>query len=170
MSSRKTHAEEYANQQRQKAEQAARKAEEKARRAETKRLEKLAKDERKRREEEHHIHQLETAREEYNSRWVALLASVGERTEGGDLAFHDIPWPVVDAYTAKVEDFTATAISWFLFREEKRDRKERLRETILRFHPDKFVGRFIRRIREEDQERVLQGIGQVSRILNTLLS
>jgi hypothetical protein len=175
MTCRKTHAEEYAEQQRKKAEHAARKAEEKTRKAETKRLEKLAEDERKHWEEERGIRLLEQAREEYHSRWVALLASVGERTEGDDLAFHDIPWPVVDAYRRrrteylKVDGFTAEAISSFLFAGETRERRDRLREAIRRFHPDKFEGRFIRRVRHQDQERVLEGIGQVSRILNSLL-
>ena len=177
---RKTHAEEYAEQQRKKAEHAARKAEAKARKAETKRLEKLAEDERNRLEEERGIRRLKAAREEYNSRWVALLASVGERTKGADLAFHDIPWPVVDAYRhrrthdedqcLRADDITAKAITLFLFSGEKRDRREKLREAIRRFHPDKFEGRFIPRVRAQDQERVLEAIGQVSRILNSLLT
>jgi len=179
MTYRKTHAEEYAEQQRKKAEHEARKAETKARKAETKRIEKLAEEERKRWEEERDVRRLEKAREEYNSRWVALLASVGERTEGSDLAFHDIPWPIVDAYRRRrthdedqcfgVDDLTAKAITLFLFSKEKRDRKEKLREAIRRFHPDKFEGRFIPRVRAQDQARVVEGIGQVSRILNSLL-
>ena len=169
---RKTHAEEYAKQQRKKAERAARKADEKARKAETKRLAMLEEDKRKRQEDEGNIRQLETAREEYNSRWIALLAS---GREGGDLAFHDIPWPVIDAYRRrrmdrrlKVEDFTAKAISWFLFGSEPSDGREKLREAIRRFHPDKFEGRFMQRLKKEEQERVLEGIAQVARILLTM--
>ena len=174
-SCRKTHAKEYAREQRKKAERAARKAEEKARKAETKRLEKLEEDKRKCQEDERNIRQLETAREEYNSRWIALLAS---EPEGGDLAFHDIPWPVVDAYRRrrmdqrlKVEDFTAEAISSFLFGSEPSDGgREKLREAIRRFHPDKFEGRFMQRLKKEEQERVLEGITQVSRILLTTIA
>jgi len=139
----------------------------------------LAEEERKRWGEERDVRRLEKAREEYNSRWVALLASVGERTEAADLTFHDIPWPVADAYRRRrahdddqslgVDDLTAKAITLFLFSEEKMDRREKLREAIRRFHPDKFEGRFIPRVRAQDQGRVVDGIGQVSRILNTLM-
>ncbi|PPQ75185.1 hypothetical protein CVT26_008793, partial [Gymnopilus dilepis] len=53
---------------------------------------------------------------------------------------------------------------------QRKERKDRLREAFLRFHPDKFEGRFMRRFREEERERVREAIGQVSRVLNGLLA
>lgn len=52
---------------------------------------------------------------------------------------------------------------------KKKERKDKLRETFLRFHPDKFEGRFMKRIKEEEREKVREAIGQVSRALNTLM-
>jgi len=112
------------------------------------------------------------AREEYDRRWIALLDSVrGDQTE---LTFGDIPWPVVAAYRQRrlddknpnlqVDDLTADAISTFL------ERKKEFKEAMRRYHPDKFEGRFMNRVKKEDREMVLEGIGQVCRVLNFLMN
>lgn len=117
------------------------------------------------------------AREEYNLRWMALLDSVrGDQTKV-ELTFGDIPWPIVAAYRQRrlddknpnlqVDDLTADAISTFL--EPWRGKKE-FKEAMRRYHPDKFEGRFMNRVKKEDREMVLEGIGQVSRVLNSLMA
>ena len=123
------------------------------------------------------------AREEYGIRWRALLSITGESET---LGFDDIPWPVTAAQqqrlkkrgsvprrTITVEELTAEAITAFLLPPDKEldreKRKEKLRESILRFHPDKFEGRFMRFVKEGDREKVTEGIGQVSRVLNSLM-
>ncbi|TFK44899.1 hypothetical protein BDQ12DRAFT_673780 [Crucibulum laeve] len=81
-----------------------------------------------------------------------------------------------------IDDLTAEAISAFILpivsasvtgqegeEEKKKGRKEKLREAFLRFHPDKFEGRFMKRVREGDRKRVREAIGQVSRVLNGLM-
>ncbi|KAF9486013.1 hypothetical protein BDN70DRAFT_846982 [Pholiota conissans] len=209
---RSTHAEEYAEQQRQKAAKAARRAEEKARKAEAARLEKAAEEDRKHRKRERESRRLDYARDDYHQRWVSLLASAGEASASGAqakesallLSFDDIPWPIASAHhrdkpekrhrhrveeevvltrqSISVDDLTAEAISSFLLpviaavagveddlATKKKERKDRLREAFLRFHPDKFEGRFMRRVKEEHRERVREAIGQVSRVLNSLM-
>ncbi|KAF9529712.1 hypothetical protein CPB83DRAFT_789492, partial [Crepidotus variabilis] len=190
---RSTHAEEYAEQQRKKAERVARKAEEKARRTEAKKMEKLAEEEDKRKKGERNLLKFEHAREEYQRRWIALLASANDIQAQvmDELTFRDIPWPVMAAYrrpgtrtvgdpgTLVLEDLSSEAISTFLLpvlgsdlkseEEQKKDRKERLREAILRFHPDKFEGRFMKRVTTKDQEIVRNAIRQVIGVLNSLL-
>jgi hypothetical protein len=124
------------------------------------------------------------AREEYGIRWRELLSITGESET---LGFDDIPWPVAAAHRQKlkkreskvprgsitVDELTAEAVTAFLlpagkeFDREKR--KEKLRESFLRFHPDKFEGRFMRFVKEGDKERVKEAIGQVSRVLNSLM-
>ena len=126
------------------------------------------------------------AREEYSIRWRELHSISGESET---LEFDDIPWPVAAAHGAQltqlrkrksgvprsitVDELTAEAITAFLlpagkeFDREKR--KERLRESFLRFHPDKFEGRFMRFVKEGDREKVKEAIGQVSRVLNSLM-
>lgn len=187
---RKTHAAECAEYLRKKAAKAARRAEEKARKAETVRLEKDMKEERQRKKQEQESRRLDYAREEYHMRWKILLSTPGDDDPMG-ISFHSIPWPVAAAYqctanksddkkraTFSVDDLTAEAISAFLLNlisgrpaeERKKERKEKLREAFLRFHPDKFEGRFMRRVARKDEEKVRQAIGQVSRVLNVLLS
>ena len=50
-----------------------------------------------------------------------------------------------------------------------KERRVRLREALLRFHPDKFEGRCLRYVREADQERVREGVAEVTRGINALL-
>lgn len=52
----------------------------------------------------------------------------------------------------------------------KKERRDKLRETMLRFHPDKFEGRVMRRVREKDKEMVREGVGRITRAINELLA
>ncbi|KAJ7686513.1 hypothetical protein B0H17DRAFT_1204192 [Mycena rosella] len=183
---RKTHAQEYAEEQQKKASRAARRAQEKALKAETARLAKIAEDERRRKKLEKEIRRSDYAREEYQLRWRQL-----ENATQSLLSFSDIPWPIVSAHrqkpekkgsskadpppTVSLEDLTVDAIAAFLVPsapsgpEDKKARKDKLRETILRFHPDKFEGRLLKRVCERDQQNVREAIGIVVRALNTLM-
>ncbi|KAJ7188677.1 hypothetical protein C8R46DRAFT_1205818 [Mycena filopes] len=188
---RKTHAQEYAEEQQKKAARDARRAEEKALKAETARLAKLAEEDRKRKKLEKEIRRSDYAREEYHLRWRKLLAAPPDgESPHGLLSFSDIPWPVVSAHrqkpdkrsksgpppTVSLDDLTLDAMTSFLVpsmsvngEKEKKLRKEKLRETFLRFHPDKFEGRLMNRVRESDRERVREAIGVVVRQLNVLM-
>ncbi|KAL1745048.1 hypothetical protein HDZ31DRAFT_37248 [Schizophyllum fasciatum] len=193
---RRTHAAEYAEQERRKAGAAARKAEERARRKETRRLERAAEEERRLRRAHKDALRFADARALYEERWAALLA---DRDDGASpLAFADIPWPVLAAHRhgpkddagsprLTVEDLTLDSISTFLLpaskatategedataaeEARKKERKERLRASYLRFHPDKFEGRLLKRVRPDDQPKVQEAVGAVVRALNTLMS
>ncbi|KAF8178634.1 hypothetical protein K438DRAFT_1268878 [Mycena galopus ATCC 62051] len=181
---RKTHAQEYAEEQQKKAARDARRAQEKAAKAETARLAKVAEEERKRKKLEKEIRRADYAREEYHSRWKALLAAPPDAENA--LSFSDIPWPIISAHrqrkesgpppTVSEDDLTVDAVAAFLVPsipsadgEEKKHRKDKLRETFLRFHPDKFEGRLMSRVREGDQQRVKDAIGIVVRALNALM-
>ena len=109
--------------------------------------------------------------------------------DGPPLIFGDIPWPIYEAQSSAkrpaagltLEVITVDAIARFILSgpptaqgpaseaTEKKDRKERLRETMLRFHPDKFEGRLMKRVKEGDQVKVREAVGQVVRALNTLM-
>ncbi|KAF9451516.1 hypothetical protein P691DRAFT_796698 [Macrolepiota fuliginosa MF-IS2] len=176
---RKTHGDEYAEEQRQKAARATRRAKEKAQKEETARLEKAAEEERKQRKRGRDGRRLVFARDAYHSKWKALLSGADAQQMIG---FADIPWPVLHAHKEKskhrsevvLDDLTLETISTFLLpdnavQEGDKSRKDVLRETFLRFHPDKFEGRFMRLVREGEQESVREGIGRVVRALNTLM-
>jgi hypothetical protein len=156
-------------------------------------MEQVAEEERRRKKRERESRRLDYAREEYNARWVALVATT---VPEGSLGYDDIPWPIAAAHRGKaekrhgedrpslrtgVEELTAEAISSFLLPSHvvgddatknlslKKEKKDRLREAFLRFHPDKFEGRFMRRVNENEKERVRDAIGQISRVLNLLM-
>ncbi|KAG6850859.1 hypothetical protein H0H93_007477 [Arthromyces matolae] len=185
----KTHAKEYAEQQMRKEMKAQRRAEEKARRLETRRLEKLAEEERQQRKLEKEKHKRQSARKEYELRWNALL--LNPQDNQGQLSFNDIPWPTFMAYqhkrdlpvkstTLSIEHLSTASIAEFLVSassasmptssESVKERKDKLREAFLRFHPDKFEGRFMKRVKVNEREAVREAIGQVVRSLTSLMN
>lgn len=162
---RKTHADEYAEQQKQKARhkaaQAARRADEKRRKK------KIAKE-----DSEQDAQDWADARTAYDHRWTMLLSLDNRNAEIG---FADIPWPARSHHRSPVmADLTVDAVAAFLLPsgmpQEGRTRKEVLRETLLRFHPDKFEGRLMAAVRTEEQAVVREGIGRVVRALNSLMA
>ena len=131
------------------------------------------------------------AREDYDKRWNELLDR-GDRnaSPGEGLKFEHIPWPIHWARsqskrhstTIGLDDLTAEAISTFLLLSEestfsateskeqtKKQRKEKLRETMLRFHPDKFEGRVMNKVAESDKEMVKEAVGIVVRVVGGLM-
>ncbi|KAJ7072660.1 hypothetical protein C8F01DRAFT_1206142 [Mycena amicta] len=181
---RKTHAREYAEEQERRARHEARRDEQKAQRARTVILAALADEEHRRKKAEKEARRLEFARDDYNSRWTTLLSTGSDDV----LTFADIPWPVLAAQrqnqnhsndpppAVSLDALTAADIAAFLvpgMAEDdpaKKARKDKLRETYLRFHPDKFEGRFMNRIRDEgEKKQIREAIGVVVRALNTLM-
>ena len=102
------------------------------------------------------------ARDTYDRRWVELLNS-----KSVDLGFGDVPWPVRGQL--EIRQLTAEAISAFLFPSGGKMQKEVLREAMLRFHPDKFEGRVMPRIRSEDRDSVREGANAVARAVMMLM-
>lgn len=154
----------HREQQRQKAARAAVEAE-------AARIVKAKEDARRRARDERERRRRVEARKAYESRWNELVEF---RSESADLGFGDIPWPVRGG-AADISQLTVEAISGFLFEEQKEEeveariRKEELRGTMLRFHPDKFEGRIVRRVRDEDREAVRQGANAVTRAVAALM-
>lgn len=186
---RKKHAREYEEQAKRDAEKAAQRAREKEIKAETTRLERLVCEQEDRRRKERRRRREEEYRQRYEERWRALL---DPRTrDHGPLTFGDIPWPLFSAHIAerkssdgdlRVEEITPEAITTFLSPDVdgvatftknddvSRRNRDKLKETLLRFHPDKFEGRFMHRIPANDIENVREAVGQVARVLNRLMS
>ncbi|KAG1860838.1 hypothetical protein F4604DRAFT_1882581 [Suillus subluteus] len=194
---RRKHARQYEEEARMKAEKAARSARKKEMKAETARLEKAVEERRKQKKRERESQREENARAEYDRKWKVLLDP--NTQHASSLSFGDIPWPLFvpmtqsdtahsDASSITLEHFTATAISAFLIPisttsalaqevgvslpihdRDKKEKKEKLREAMLRFHPDKFEGRVMRKIIETDKDRVREAVGQVVRVLNILM-
>ncbi|KAF8891791.1 hypothetical protein BD779DRAFT_1468712 [Infundibulicybe gibba] len=168
---RRTHAKEYEAAKQEKEARARRRAEEKARREEGRKQER---EDKARRERERGSRD-ERKRKKYEDAWSRLLATAEE------IGFVDIPWPVFAAYpsdgrspTITLDDLTPDAITTFLMlgseppAPDAKTRRDKLRETLLRFHPDKFEGRVMRRVRTGERETVQDGVGRVVRLLNSL--
>ncbi|KAI0827643.1 hypothetical protein BC628DRAFT_1515093 [Trametes gibbosa] len=183
---RKTHAAEHEERLRREAERKARREREDALREETRRMERVTEDDRRRRKRERELAHVIEARVLYNARWKELLAA-GSAVSEETLRFEDLPWPVIppprykreDRAVVVMEDLTTEAITTFLLPPSQgltsadddvaKERREKLRETMLRFHPDKFEGRIMRLVRTSDKELVKAAAGIVARTLNTLM-
>lgn len=88
--------------------------------------------------------------------WAQMLSS------STPLTFADIPWPSQAKPTGPTELRDAAKIGAFLFESldvegNTTTRKERLRSSLLRWHPDK-LGAVVARVSEEDMEAVTDGI------------
>lgn len=112
-------------------------------------------------------------REYYDTRWATLLAppvpSADATTQ--DLRFDDVPWPAHGSSFAET-DISPSSIATFLMRHYgtvPRVKKDVLRETMLRFHPDKFEIRVLSRVCSDDRQRVKEAAAAVLRAANDLM-
>lgn len=168
---RRRNAAEHREKERQRAAHAAAKAE-------AARILKTEEDARRRARHERERMRHANARDAYERHWIGLL---GSKSKSADLGFGDIPWPV-QGKSSNISQITAEAVSSFLFLpgDEGHDeghkagsgraRKEELRGTILRFHPDKFEGRVIPRVKDEEKAAVREGANAVTRAVTALMS
>ncbi|EPQ55104.1 hypothetical protein GLOTRDRAFT_76404 [Gloeophyllum trabeum ATCC 11539] len=181
---RKKNPDYYAEQERLKTEERARKAREQAIRDETRRLHLQYIEETKQTRVARDRKRTEEARERYEAGWKTLLSSKANEA-APELAFADIPWPVSvpRKHALSLDDISRDCISSFLFSTLQPDadgkeasgdtlktRKEIVRETLLRFHPDKFEGRVLRRVKDADKDTVREAVGRVARALNELMA
>lgn len=130
--------------------------------------------ERQRREEERQ--RVKAARDEaekeawrkYEERWTALSPSAEPSTS--TLTFKTIPWPLFSA-PVTAEDITPARVALFLLspnHSEGQSRKDRIKNALRRWHPDRF-GRILARVVDEDKEAVEEAVGAVARCLNNLM-
>ncbi|KAF5349164.1 hypothetical protein D9756_009398 [Leucocoprinus leucothites] len=103
----------------------------------------------------------------YEQRWADVLSRVKAGMDGSDsdalLGFNDIPWPLkpVGDQGLQVEDITIQRVEDFLLesltvRGTKYTKKDRVRSSFLRWHPDK-LGNLLQQVRPEDVEAVSRG-------------
>ena len=101
----------------------------------------------------------------YESRWSAISAS------SEPLGFRDIPWPLLVA-PARASDLTPENISGFLLHpahSSNHSRRERIRNALLRWHPDRFH-RTLNRVVDSEKSVVEEGVGVIARCLNELFA
>lgn len=104
--------------------------------------------------------------EHYEQRWR------NANTQEVGLSFASIPWPM-ESQPYSPSDITSNAIKDFILsplHSANKSHKQRLREQLLRYHPDRFEGRWLSRVRESDRAEVKDAINNVARHLNEALS
>jgi hypothetical protein len=115
----------------------------------------------------------------YESRWmlmnfatrsspIIIQSAPGNLT----LSFRDIPWPLLHP-PSSCDGITTIAIRRFLASEHQASDKslrDRIKEALLRWHPDRFEGRIMEHVRVDQREEIKKGADIVVRCLNELLS
>lgn len=105
--------------------------------------------------------------EAYRQTWQELKDATTE------LRFLDMPWPIYRSSNAatvfSIESITSDAVRTFLLDLDGDPRKV-LREAILTYHPDRFVGRYLPRVRTSEQELVKSAVIRCSQIINDIAS
>jgi len=89
-----------------------------------------------------------------------------------DLGWDSFPWPTLKR-PLDPEEITTTAISAYVLSphgDKTRSTKERVKEHIRRWHPDRFETKLLPKVRANEREKVKQGAGVVARGLNELLT
>ena len=107
----------------------------------------------------------EEAWKAHERRWTTITS------DSSPLRFKSIPWPTT-VQPRNVAEITPVAIAKLILspaHSEGMSRKERIRNALLRWHPDRF-GRVLGRVDEKDREAVERGVGIVARCLNELLA
>ena len=118
----------------------------------------------------------------YESRWMLLtFATRSMATSSPELpnamghltlSFHDIPWPLPHPARTR-HDITSESIRRFLasdYHSTDKTHRDRIKEALLRWHPDRFGTRVLEHVREGQRDEVRKGVDIVVRCLNELLS
>ncbi|KAF9554671.1 hypothetical protein CPC08DRAFT_712730, partial [Agrocybe pediades] len=105
---------------------------------------------------------------EHHERMWARLPSA----DVPNLTWSDIPWPMTRP-VSNPDDITFGMISsYFLsphWPESSRSTKDRIKDHLKRWHPDRFETKVLPKVVEADKERVKSGAGSITRHLGELL-
>jgi len=124
----------------------------------------------------------------YEDRWHQLQTNPSGAPI--HLRFSSIPWPMANQPSSP-EEISVSQIKEFLLsprairahtkvaeKENRREsdggwdiksRKALMRAAILRWHPDKFLGKFLGWVAEDERAAVKEGVGKVIRCLNEIM-
>lgn len=103
--------------------------------------------------------------EAYEKQWAAMI-------KAPHLRFRSMPWPVLVPISSP-EQLLPIRIAQFIFHAQHsqgKSKEKRLREALLKWHPDRFNSKWLPKVVSEDREKVEDGAGRVVRALNELLN
>jgi hypothetical protein len=103
---------------------------------------------------------------EYHGRLWSRLKTLDE------LSWDDFPWPMA-RQPSNPDDMSLSLIGAYiqspLYPDKSRTPKDRIKDHIRRWHPDSFEAKLLRKVVENEKEKVKLGAGYVTRYLNNLL-
>ncbi|GHJ89287.1 hypothetical protein NliqN6_5689 [Naganishia liquefaciens] len=121
---------------------------------------------------------------EYKAKWESLRASGNKDTAdtATRLRLVDMPWPIFHGSSFhvfapgmlsidKIRGFYTAMLTPTSGTDTEEDRaalKKVLREAILAYHPDRFVGRYLDKVQDEEKEMVKEAVIRTSQIINEL--
>ena len=89
-----------------------------------------------------------------------------------ELSWNDFPWPMVKQ-PSNPDDMSLSQINAYiqspLYPDKDKSPKDRIKEHIKRWHPDRFETKFLSKVVEDEREKVKHGAGNVARYLSDLL-
>jgi hypothetical protein len=113
--------------------------------------------------------QAREAWQSYEDRW-AVLSDSNATTR---LTFHNIPWPVF-SQPASVSHLNSRTIGAFILSSLHEGggstRRERIRNAMRLWHPDKWMGRYMTKVDPRHAQVVKDGVNAVARALTELLT
>ena len=91
-----------------------------------------------------------------------------------NLGWGSFPWPMLKKPT-EPEELTRVAIGAYVLSphhptDKSKAARDRLRDHIEKWHPDRFETKLLRKVRVEEREKVREGAGLVARNLNEMLT
>lgn len=180
---RRTHRAEVEAQEQAELERTRRKEREKVARRAVQKEEREREEQRARKREEEEKKRREEAWGSYRALWNVLITTAARASASGlnneqeygakrpPLTFMALPWPTYPPPSVP-SSLTKQNISSFLLSPSHsidKTRKQRLREALLDYHPDRFVGRYLELVENSQRRLVEEGVGNVVRALNALL-
>ena len=121
----------------------------------------------------------------YRRLWDVLTATVASMSSDSDagadgdtsmtpaappLTFAELPWPTYPPPTHP-DALTKESLSSFLLSTDhspEKSRKQRIREALLAYHPDRYVGRYMSAIEPSHRTSVRDAVVKITTILNAL--
>lgn len=105
----------------------------------------------------------------YEERWASLSSSNAPVR----LTFHNIPWPVFSP-PASISHLNSRTIGAFVLSSLHEGggstRRERIRNAMRLWHPDKWIGRYLTKVDPRHEQVVRDGVNAVARALTELLT
>ncbi|EDO34662.1 predicted protein [Nematostella vectensis] len=145
------------------------KTEDKNRQSDFQEREKIARERTRQLEQEHQEYIRKNSEKMSQARIACLKVEYERKCEAifnqksnNKLCFTDIPWPCEGTASEMLKMLTK-----FLYNEQ--DRKRRLREQQVRWHPDRFLQRCGERLDERDRDKVVEYVVEISQGINAMI-